>query len=54
MLSIRPVFVWYDWWLGGYWARNTRTLYLMVPFVGVTIHRHRYGNLGTCDCGSRQ
>jgi len=31
------VFAWYDLWIGAYWDRRTRTLYLMVPMIGVAI-----------------
>ena len=36
---VRPIFAWYDWWIGGYWDRKNRRLYLMVPFVGIVIER---------------
>lgn len=36
-MTIRPLFAWYDFWIGGFWARKKRRLYLMIPFVGVVI-----------------
>lgn len=36
-MTIRPIFAWYDFWIGGFWDRKKRRLYLMVPFVGVVI-----------------
>jgi hypothetical protein len=36
-MRIRPVFAWYDGYIGYYWSRKTRTLYLMVPMIGVAI-----------------
>ena len=36
-MRIRPVFAWYDGYLGYYWSRGTRTLYVMVPMVGIAI-----------------
>jgi len=34
---VRLVIAWYDVWIGAYWSRETRTLYLMVPFVGIAV-----------------
>lgn len=36
-MKIEPVFAWYDIWIGAYWDRKGRWLYLMVPFIGVRI-----------------
>ena len=36
-LRLRPVFAWYDCWIGAYYDRKKQRLYLMVPFVGVCI-----------------
>jgi len=36
-MTIRPIFAWYDFWIGGFWDRKKRRLYLMVPLVGVVI-----------------
>ena len=36
-MKIRPVFAWYDGYFGYYWSRETHTLYLMVPMIGIAI-----------------
>lgn len=36
-MKIKPIFAWYDWWIGGYWDRKKYKLYLMLPFIGVVI-----------------
>ncbi len=36
-MKIRPVFAWYDGYIGYYWSQKTRTLYLMVPMFGIAI-----------------
>ncbi len=36
-MKVRLVFAWYDLWIGAYWDRQTRTLYLMVPTIGIAI-----------------
>lgn len=36
-MKIRPVFAWYDLWFGAFWSRKDRTLYVMVPTVGIAI-----------------
>ena len=39
---VRLVVAWYDLWVGAYWNRSTRTLYLFpVPCVGVAITGRR-------------
>ena len=36
--SIRPIFAWYDMWIGAYWDRTNRRLYIFpVPMLGVVI-----------------
>lgn len=38
-MMIRPLFAWYDLWIGAYWDRRTRTLYLLpLPCVGIACH----------------
>ena len=42
-MNIRLVVAWYDLWVGAYFSRADRRLYLMVPFIGVSIgKRYRY------------
>lgn len=37
-MRIRPLFAWYDLWIGAYWDRKARTLYVLpVPCCGVAI-----------------
>jgi len=37
MMRVRPVFAWYDLWVGAYWDRKNRCLYLMIPMVGFVV-----------------
>ncbi len=34
-MRIRLYFAWYDLWIGAYWDRAKRTLYLGIPMIGV-------------------
>lgn len=35
-MKIRPLFAWYDLWVGLYWDRKTRRLYVLpLPCIGV-------------------
>ena len=37
-MSIRPVFAWYDLWVGAYWDRTNRKLFVMVlPTLGFVV-----------------
>ena len=40
-MTIRPIFAWYDFWIGGFYDQKKRRLYLMVPFVGIVIQFRR-------------
>lgn len=44
-MRVRPIFAWYDFWVGVYWDRAKRTLYVLpLPMVGVRVSlgtRHR-------------
>ena len=40
-MKVRPVFAWYDLWVGFYWDRAARALYAMVPLVGIAIEFNR-------------
>ncbi len=41
-MSIRPLFAWYDCWVGAYWDRAGRRLYLLpLPMIGVVIEFKR-------------
>ena len=36
--SIAPLFAWYDLWIGAFWDRKSRKLYILpLPCVGVVI-----------------
>ena len=40
-MSIRPIFAWYDLWVGAFWDQSKRRLYLFpVPMFGVVIQFH--------------
>lgn len=44
-MSIRPLFAWYDIWVGAYWDRAHRRLYVLpLPCIGVVIS---FGERGT-------
>lgn len=37
-MSIRPIFAWYDLWIGAFWDQAKRRLYIFpVPMLGVVI-----------------
>lgn len=37
-MSIKPIFAWYDFWVGLFWDRNKKRLYILpVPCIGVVI-----------------
>jgi hypothetical protein len=41
---IKPLFAWYDLWVGAYWDRKRRVLYLFpLPMIGVSIDCARCG-----------
>lgn len=36
--AIRPIIAWFDCWIGAYWNRDSRTLYLFpVPMFGIAV-----------------
>jgi hypothetical protein len=38
-MTIKPLFAWYDLWIGAFWDRGSRKLYVLpLPCVGVVIH----------------
>jgi hypothetical protein len=41
-MKVRLIFAWYDFWIGFYWSRKDRTLYVLpVPFFGLSIQFRR-------------
>lgn len=37
-MSIKPIFAWYDLWVGAFWDQGKRRLYIFpVPMFGVVI-----------------
>ena len=37
-MSIKPIFAWYDLWIGFYWNREKHRLYILpFPCVGIVI-----------------
>jgi hypothetical protein len=41
-MSIRPIFAWYDLWVGAFWDAGKRRLYILpIPCCGVVIDFRR-------------
>lgn len=37
-MTIRPIFAWFDLWVGAFWDRKSRQLYIFpIPCVGVVL-----------------
>ncbi len=48
-MTIRPLFAWYDFWIGAFWDRKGRKLYVFpVPMVGLVID---FNPKGESDAG---
>ena len=38
-MKVRPIFAWYDPWVGAFWDRTKRRLYILpLPCIGIVIH----------------
>lgn len=38
-MTVRPIFAWYDLWVGAFWDRQKRKLYIFpVPCLGVVLN----------------
>jgi hypothetical protein len=43
-MRIRPIFAWFDFWVGAYWDRRCRVLYVFpLPMFGVRIQLEARG-----------
>lgn len=40
-MRIELVTAWYDVWIGAYFDRRRKSLYLMIPFIGIKISESR-------------
>ncbi len=36
-MKVSFLFAWYDLWIGAYWDRKNKWLYLMIPMVGIIL-----------------
>ncbi len=37
-MSIEPIFAWYDFWVGLFWDRQKRILYILpMPMIGIKV-----------------
>lgn len=42
-MTLRFLFAWYDLWVGCYWDRRHRDLYVLpIPMCGFVLHFHRW------------
>lgn len=38
-MNIKPIFAWYDFWLGWFWDSKKRKLYIFpIPTLGIVLH----------------
>lgn len=44
-MKIKVFWAWYDFWIGAFWDREARILYICpVPTLGIAIHMGRQNN----------
>jgi hypothetical protein len=44
-LEIKPIFAWYDFWVGLYWDRKKKVLYILpIPMVGLIVKFRKIGD----------
>lgn len=44
-MQVNPMFAWYDLWVGAYWDRKSKTLYLFpLPMIGIRILFTKHGS----------
>jgi len=37
-MTIRPIFAWYDLWVGAFWDADKRSLYILpLPCIGIVV-----------------
>lgn len=37
-MNVRPIFAWYDLWIGAFWDQKNRRLYILpIPCLGIVI-----------------
>lgn len=37
-MKIKPLFAWYDLWIGFYWSKESKTLYFLpIPMIGISL-----------------
>ena len=37
-MTVRPIFAWYDFWVGGFYDQQKRRLYILpLPMIGIVI-----------------
>ncbi len=43
-MSIKPIFAWYDFWVGMFWDSAKRRLYILpLPMVGIVLQFRKKG-----------
>jgi hypothetical protein len=49
-MKIELVIAWYDLWIGAYYDRKAKALFLMIPFIGLRISRKPKILMSICGC----